>query len=476
MNKSFANEYRKGGIHSDKFIPPRELSECFDVMECLAENDIGETYLLTDKKNGKRFVLKCYRKSETSSENSEAELLRGLSHKGLPKFEAEIDDGETLYALREYVEGISLNEYLEECDAISESLVVSIALELCEVLSYLHSQPAPIIHRDVKPSNIVINPRDNSVKLIDFGISRKYSEYSDTDTTYYGTKKFSPPEQYGFSQTDCRTDIYALGIVLRFILTGSTDGQITDNGFARIVEKCTAFSPKDRYQNADAVKRALIKRTDRTKKKTAISVVSALVLCLAFTAGVMVGSYTDFLFSPITDNFDIGSEPFVFTEPIIEKTVRLMLEISDDQPVLRSDLDNVTQILIIGDEAVSSVDEFISAESSGNMYGTLSRLDDLRMMRNLRVINIRGQVITDLSPLVDCSLLEEIAIIGNPISDLSPLVSLSRLKQIDMNGTDIRDFSPLNEIHSLKMIWIGQNMEQYLDTLSRDDIEVNIIG
>jgi hypothetical protein len=286
---SNAEDFRKNRLPDDSITLPEEISERFFVMELLAENECGNTYLLSEKKGGgKRFALKCYLKSETMDEKGEGALLRELSHKGIPKFETEIDDGKTLYVLQEYADGVPLNHLIEEQDGIDLTAAISIMTELCGILSYLHSLTPPVIHRDIKPSNIIISPGDNGVKLIDFGISRRYSETAETDTEHFGTKRYSPPEQYGFSQTDNRTDIFALGVVMRSMLTGDEVGTICDRRLAQIVEKCTAFAPEDRYQTVNELKRALTAYTRRVRNSVIKFIAGAAALCLLFVLSLMI--------------------------------------------------------------------------------------------------------------------------------------------------------------------------------------------
>jgi hypothetical protein len=261
-------------------------------MECLAESERGNTYLLSEKEGDKKYVLKCYPKAEMTGENKEGALLSVLNHKGIPKFETEIDDGETLFVLREYAEGMTLDQYLEEQEGITVAHVINIAVELCGILSYLYSQSPPIVHRDIKPSNIVINTDGYTLKLIDFGISRRYSEDVTNDTQYFGTKEFSAPEQYGFAQTDNRTDLYALGVVMRYMLTGTTTGQVQDRNLAAIVGKCTAFDPEKRYQSADALKRVLINYRNRARRVVLLIVAAVIVLPVA--GFLFVNLYTNY--------------------------------------------------------------------------------------------------------------------------------------------------------------------------------------
>ena len=131
------------------------------------------------------------------------------------------------------------------------------------------SKPPPVIHRDIKPQNIILSD-DGLATLIDFGISRYYDKNARSDTVCFGTQEFAPPEQYGFSQTDCRADIFSLGVLLGWMLTGRTsDFVIPDRRLARIVKKCTAFSPKDRYSSVAAVRRALVNADGHLEKAAA---------------------------------------------------------------------------------------------------------------------------------------------------------------------------------------------------------------
>ena len=208
MNKSFINAFMESELAPGTNINmPDDIAYRFDVLERLAANEFCETYLLSKKESGKRFVMKTYPKALIDSVHSEAKLLSALKHSGLPAFESESENESTIFVLREYAEGIPLNEYLGQKCELSKAQAIHIASELCDILSYLHNQSPLIIHRDIKPSNIVFNPADANLTLIDFGISRRYCEDSDMDTINFGTKKFAPLEQYGFAQTDCRASL-----------------------------------------------------------------------------------------------------------------------------------------------------------------------------------------------------------------------------------------------------------------------------
>ena len=280
--------------------PPGFLEE-YDIMECLSEYNGIDTFLVQNQK-GESFVAKCYDRSLwTLSDKSD--LLAGLDHKGLPRHRASFENEKTFVTIREYVEGIPLNRYAGEND-LSEKEVIRICIELCDILSYLHHRPEPVIHRDIKPQNIIIRP-DGSLVLIDFDIARVYQFGRETDTMFFGTRAYAPPEQYGFSQTDARTDIYALGILLRWMLTGSTRENKKIKIYRpldRIIRKATEFAPEDRFSDADHVRKALQASNPRSQRiRMAAGFLCGLaVVCLLGYGGWRLYRYITY--TPFTED------------------------------------------------------------------------------------------------------------------------------------------------------------------------------
>ncbi|MCL2603360.1 MAG: protein kinase [Defluviitaleaceae bacterium] len=266
------------GFAFTETILPEEIAARFDTVERVGKGEFGETFILSEKETQTLYIIKTSQEREA---DNEAALLAGLNHKGLPQNEAVIEQNGTRYTLRKYIHGSPLNDYLAEAENPSPAQAVNLFLSLCDILIYLHAQPEPIIHRDIKPSNIIIDPETLAPTLIDFGISRRYSTSAETDTTYLGTHKYAPPEQYGFAQTDARTDIYALGAVMQYVLT-----KMKDNRLERIAAKCTELAPAMRYQSAAALKRALLKYKNRVRRR-----VCNLAACAVFTFAVLLGIY-----------------------------------------------------------------------------------------------------------------------------------------------------------------------------------------
>lgn len=151
----------------------------------------------------------------------EYQLLNKLSHPNLPFIYDFFNEGDRFYIVMDFIEGKTLFEMLKQNGGqpMSVAQVVDYALQLCDVLSYLHAQQPPIIFRDLKPTNVMIRS-DGRLFLIDFGIARLFKEGQQQDTVLLGSPGYAPPEQHGSAQTNPRSDIYALGATMHCLLTG----------------------------------------------------------------------------------------------------------------------------------------------------------------------------------------------------------------------------------------------------------------
>jgi serine/threonine protein kinase len=156
----------------------------------------------------------------TARFQQEAALLGSLHHPNLPAiYEAFSEDGRS-YLVMEYIEGKTLLQMLKDSGGrpLPTAQVLDYAIQLCDVLMYLHSHHPPIIFRDLKPTNVMVKG-NGQVVLIDFGIARFFKEGQEQDTVFLGSPGYAPPEQHGTSQTNPRSDLYSLGATLHCCLT-----------------------------------------------------------------------------------------------------------------------------------------------------------------------------------------------------------------------------------------------------------------
>lgn len=263
---------------------PNELLSKYEPLEKLSENSIGETFLVNNKESNTKCICKVYDKNSFDASKTDDNILENLHHDGLPQFIERFENELAVFVIREYVDGITMKQYCDDND-LSERDIIEISQKLCEILSYLHHQKQPVIHRDVKPSNIIIH--DGCVSLIDFGIARRYNESSEADTVLFGTRQYAPPEQYGFAQTDVRSDIYSFGVLLRFMLTGNekawnNDKNIANKRLGSVVRKCTALDPDSRFSDIDAVGKAIHRSRPQARKiRTGIIIALCAVIIVA---------------------------------------------------------------------------------------------------------------------------------------------------------------------------------------------------
>lgn len=216
----------------------------------VAGKDDKTIYLLVDE-SGHLFVLKVFKRTY---KYPLYESLSKLTHINMPKTYETFLAEDCFYVLEEFIEGKTLQEMLETDGVLDTKSAIDITLQLCDVLTYLHNQSSPIIHRDITPANVMVT-RDGVVKLLDFDISREHKKEAEKDTEIFGTKPFAPPEQYGFSQSDHRTDIYSLGVLMTVMLTNTYDSKrIKSRRIKAAVKQCTAFDPKKRYEDTRVLK------------------------------------------------------------------------------------------------------------------------------------------------------------------------------------------------------------------------------
>lgn len=180
-------------------------------------------------------------------------ILKNRQIKGIPKVYEIIEDEKELIIIEEYIHGQTLDKKYNKTDV---ETVKKIMEQLCNILKQLHNMNPPIIHRDIKPTNIMVS-NDDVVYLVDFNISREYDENQSVDTVIMGTQGYASPEQCGFAQTDCRSDIYSIGMLMKNILMVDEYPDKETKSLKRIIDKCTSIDPEKRYKNIEKLEQAL---------------------------------------------------------------------------------------------------------------------------------------------------------------------------------------------------------------------------
>lgn len=185
------------------------------------------------------------------------EQLASVRIEGVPAVKECIADGERLIVVEEYIQGRSLKQVLDEQGLLNEEQAYDIAVQLADILVCLQQLEPVIVHRDIKPSNIIIE-KNGHVHLIDFNAARHVNADKNEDTKMLGTVYFAAPEQFGFGQSDERTDIYGLGATINYIMTGDKPGAgIAQCRFTDILRKCLMVDARDRYQSATELREVL---------------------------------------------------------------------------------------------------------------------------------------------------------------------------------------------------------------------------
>lgn len=259
----------------------RKIGELIDgrykILRKLGEGGMSVVYLAVNEKVNKHWAIKEVKKEgvenfETIHQRllTEADILKRLHHPNLPDIVDIIENEETFLLVMDYIEGRQLESIVQEYGPQKEETVVNWGKQLCDVLSYLHSQNPPIIYRDMKPANVMVQ-KDGKVVLIDFGTAREFKESQAEDTLCLGTCGYAAPEQYkGQGQSNIRTDIYCLGVTLYYLLTGHNPickpyeiypirywNTNLSSGLEMIILKCTRKNPSKRYQSCEELQQEL---------------------------------------------------------------------------------------------------------------------------------------------------------------------------------------------------------------------------
>ena len=220
----------------------------YEEIALLKQSPRGSVRSIRHKATGRQFILRRF--------VGNPEVYRRLLEVSCPNlptvYEHAEREGENL-VIEEFIEGDTL-DFLLRGSLMSVKQTKEITTQLCRALWVLHSMAA--VHRDIKPENVII--RGGDAVLIDFDAARLHKPENERDTQIMGTMGFAAPEQYGLSQSDIRTDIYSMGILMNVMLTGQHPSKkLAEGKLGRIIEHCTRVNPQKRYKNVLRLMEAL---------------------------------------------------------------------------------------------------------------------------------------------------------------------------------------------------------------------------
>lgn len=215
----------------------------YDIVKILSNKPDAEVLRLRHKTQNKDIVVRSYQKSVLAYAK-----LKSISHPNIPTvFDVlDFEDGQIIF--EEFIDGITVAEVLEQGNYTyhgAKKIIEDVAQAL------LALRELDVVHRDIKPENIIVT-RGGAVKLIDFNAARIHTNGKQKDTVVLGTVGYAPPEQYGISQSDEKSDIYSLGVLLNVMLTGTHPSKTLARGKAgRVVLKCTQIDPNSRFHSIE---------------------------------------------------------------------------------------------------------------------------------------------------------------------------------------------------------------------------------
>ncbi len=461
---------------NDEHTLPQALRERYEWLSDLKGGDDIMVCAARDRLSREKVLLKlALTPAGAGLLNNEYALLRQIHSRDADSedarsFPALRDSGETpgFWFAREWIEGHTVEALAQsprEMPGMGRAAALDCLISVTERLRFLHALRPPVIHRDIKPQNVLVDVY-GQCRLIDLGISRHYQPAADEDTVISGTRATAPPEQFGYRQTDARSDLYSCGVLLRYALTGEYDERADaslDEDLRRIIRRATMFDPAQRYQSADELLQALLNARFHTAKPATPPrrrrrwPVAAVCALLAVLAGVGVLALRQRAATA-------ADRPYTFREPLIEQAVRAAL-LKPDGALTQADLDQVTALRIYGRQVFQYEEQFWlrgeydycynDAFRESGLYeqnGGITSLDDIQRMPNLSELSLYNQNISDIEPLRGTAI-TRLGLAHNPLASLAPLrgnpsvISLN-ISCLPLDGLgDVATLSGLRELN-----------------------------
>lgn len=475
---------------------PEDMQEHWTVYECLKESEDSSTFLVKETATGILCVLKWGRNRQAEFLRNEMEIMEKMADRklsGVPKAYRIFEENGEVYLVREYIEGMSLAQMVLQKGGISEAEICRISRKICQTAEQFQNPDEPMIHRDIKPENIVVTP-GGEVVFIDFGTMRSYKKDGSRDTFVVGTRGTAAPEQYGYTQTDQRTDVYAIGQTMLYMVSESYEmNQLSECAVSRrmkkIIEKACSFEPDKRYGDAAQLRRAVEKCQANNRKKVYKKagavfglIAAGYILAIFSQDGTVIENKRIETAEQSAAEEQIQAE-ITFREELIEEAVRKELGLSKTDKITASMLENVRKLRIVGKEILDDEDTFWGEghhvdgkdSSFGSVRGNITDLSDLAQMVNLEELALCNQKIEDISGLKELPL-KKLYLSKNMITDFSVLLNLIDLDTLCIMENPAENLSVIGECTGILRLNIqGMNLTDidFLKNLSLDYLDMS---
>lgn len=475
---------------------PEDMQEHWTVYECLKESEDSSTFLVKETATGILCVLKWGRNRQAEFLRNEMEIMKKMADRklsGIPKAYRIFEENGKVYLVREYIEGMSLAQMVLQKGGISEAEIYRISRKICQTAEQFQNPDEPMIHRDIKPENIVVTPGDEVV-FIDFGTMRSYKKDGSRDTFVVGTRGTAAPEQYGYTQTDQRTDVYAIGQTMLYMVSESYEmNQLSECAVSRrmkkIIEKACSFEPDKRYGDAAQLRRAVEKCQANNRKKVYKKagavfglIAAGYILAIFSQDGTVIENKRIETAEQSAAEEQIQAE-ITFREEMIEEAVRKELGLSKTDKITASMLEDVRKLRIVGKEILDDEDTFWGEghhvdgkdSSFGSVRGNITDLSDLAQMVNLEELALCNQKIEDISGLKELPL-KKLYLSKNMITDFSVLLNLIDLDTLCIMENPAENLSVIGECTGILRLNIqGMNLTDidFLKNLSLDYLDMS---
>lgn len=267
-------------------LPPNTvLQGRYQITKRIGQGGMGAIYLADDLRFSQRvavvkemldhFTDPEQRRIATNNFDREAEMLANLNHRGIPEVYDRFTEGNRHYLVMEYINGADLEQRLMQRDnePFGEEEVLDWSIQICEIMHYMHRQDPPIVYRDMKPANLILD-ESGKIYVVDFGIARHFNPTK--KGTMIGTQGYAPAEQYR-GQVEPRSDLYALAATMHHLLTGRDPQAEAPFSFPavrdlnsavsaqtdKVIMRCLSMEADGRYRDAHEMSKALQKVKER---------------------------------------------------------------------------------------------------------------------------------------------------------------------------------------------------------------------